>query len=439
MKQIIVIVLLFCGESVLVAEELFPRLSHALLPVTTPFCVSVNRYGVREVSCGPYVYPPLFWSGLDTGVAVRKKDGVFVFLSRDGKELFEIPPEWNPSGFPWAMMRNASEGHFICRNKKAGGSGDGRSFFFVNHRGERSRVYDEVRAMWNTDFVNGLAVVVRDGTYFLLDHDYRETAVCAQNDGVLYPFFPGPYAVLHLRSRALPSRDASQAYGEMAVVDRGGQIVFRAALAAEEPAFRLMRLASSKGCLVPVVENGRQGYRYYLLTEKRFADGFFCTYVAEEGFHDDAVFVETEMGTAILTADGHWTVLGGQYLRPSADAWPLQLYFHYGLACLQRTDGTQCFVNKRGDVVREVDPKYHVTPEPDFPLWRLYHRSDETGLYLDRELNPIVHLDGSPVLSGLSRPYDEYSVRKSDVVERGGALSTECNGGVGASSAGGRE
>ena len=153
----------------------------------------VDRFGTIQAACGPYVYPPLFDDNAETGWAIRRRDNRIVHVDREGKERFEVPEALGKVVQPWVTYANIAEGELFCRVE--GDSLTGSRFVFLNHRNLPSRVYEGASM-----FINGRAVVRRDGWVYLLDHDYREVPVCRDVEGITVgEFWNGPYAVLVLR------------------------------------------------------------------------------------------------------------------------------------------------------------------------------------------------------------------------------------------------
>lgn len=379
----------------LLAESYYPRQSYPLFLVDDDqLYASVDRFGTIQVCRGDYLFAPQFWDGVSTGMAIRKKDLNVVFLNREGGVSFVVPSEWYTVKNPLVTtMFDFSEGHLLCWQTT-----HPKSVVFVNHQGQRSKTY-MVLPGWKTSFVNGLATVFREGNWYLLNHNYEEIFICSERQGNLYPFHSGLYAILHLKRPNPEPNNWPWPYDTIAVINRRGEILLRFPLITKNNFYPIQFLLSSKGCLIPILESGSIRYRYYLFSERRFLEDFSCVRVEERGFSDDAVFVEDEQGLIILEADGQWIRLeGNAYVAVTATEWPVTGHFHHGFACLRRKDGSRCFVNKKGQVVKEVSDRIGVSLFPDFPLWHLSDSILNPGFFLDKNLKEIIREDGSPVL-----------------------------------------
>lgn len=379
MRPLLLFFLLF-GYTSLFAVTFYPKQSYCISPTPEIF---VDRDGVRLPPNDNYRYPPRFWDGLDVGMAVLRENNQIVFLDKAGEILFKVPTECYTAERPYLF----SEGHLRCfqepkRRREKG------TFFFLNFQGRQSKQYTATRAAGYESFRNGRAAVLREGKWYLLDYDYNEIYICTQREGTPYPFFAGSYALLHLKRPTPQPPSWPWPYDTLAVIDQSGRTIVQFPLTTKIEPYTFGYLASSMGCLVPVIEGGEHRYRYYLFNKRCFLKDFSCTKISEDGFRDDAIIVEDNEGLIILNADGQWVRPKGDYAPQ--EEWPLWTYFNCGLARLARNDGSHCLVNKKGKVIQEVPKGCLVHPMWGDPFW-FFVTTEQTYWWItNRELKVIL-------------------------------------------------
>lgn len=364
----------------------------------------IDRYGVVHSPRGRYLTPPQFWEGCPAGIAVRA-DRTVVFLREDGEELLELPGAYEGRPVGDFLSRAISEGHFVeyptgyipllKREEKA--------FRFVNPQGVRSKVYVAKSSFHlpRSFFQNGLAIVRREGSWYLLDGNYQERWLCSQAEGEPWPFFRNHYTLLYLK-RPSAHRDAwPWPYDTATIIDRRGERVLQFPNVAQASLGNLARGVSSQGCLVPVLEQETLRYRYYLFATRQFVEGFSCTAVHPCGFSDGVSIVKDGETLVILEESGQWRTLPNDYFDcTEEDAGTLGIC-HKGLLCLRRKDGRLCWVTPEGSVQRVLpDCAERCTPYGKSPFWQVSLSEGERyfGLWLvDCDFN-YLHCFGFPDL-----------------------------------------
>ncbi|MGN0857382.1 MAG: hypothetical protein ACI4QJ_08270 [Candidatus Spyradenecus sp.] len=364
----------------------------------------IDRYGAVHSPRGRYLTPPQFWEGRPAGIAVRE-DRAVVFLREDGEELLELPEAYKNKQVGDFLSNAVSEGYFVDypTGYIPGLKWEEKAFCFVDHRGVRSKVYVAKNSFHlpRSFFQNGLAVVQREGNWYLLDGDYQEQWLCTQAEGEPWPFFCDQYSVLYLTQPTVPGGTWPWPYDTVAIINRQGERIAQFPNVAHAPMGCLARGVSAQGCLVPVLEQGALRYRYYLFATRQFVEGFSCTAVHLRGFSEGVAIVKQGETLVLLKESGQWRALPNDYLDCTEEDCGTLGVCHQGLLCLRRKDGRLCWVTPEGSVQRLLPERAErCTPYGKSPFWQVSLLEGERyfGLWLvDCDFN-YLHCFGFPSL-----------------------------------------